>query len=71
MISDGILEAQNLSGEFFGFERLLNAAKRQPITVDSNAILDGIWDEVEAFVNEAEAQDDMTMVVIQTWEGVC
>lgn len=66
MISDGILEAQNLDGELFGFERLLNSLQAQPDNLSSQEILDGIWTEVQSHLGEAEPNDDMTLVVIQT-----
>jgi GAF domain-containing protein len=62
--SDGIVEAQNESGELFGFERLeatileiISAHKAQVIT-------DYIIKTVQKFTGGAEQHDDMTVVVV-------
>jgi sigma-B regulation protein RsbU (phosphoserine phosphatase) len=66
LYSDGMTEAQNPAGEFFGEERLhatLVGNDGQPA-----AIVDGLMTELRAFVGDAEPYDDVTVVAVR-WMG--
>jgi sigma-B regulation protein RsbU (phosphoserine phosphatase) len=59
--SDGITEATNRAGEEFGEARLARAL-RDGHSQDVRALLDTVFDEVRAF-SEGEQADDQTMVI--------
>ncbi len=64
LYTDGITEAQNPEGEFFGSERLctiLAANRSRPVEEITAAILG----EVEEFCRSATLNDDITMVVMK------
>ena len=62
--TDGVPEANNADGEFYGMERmeaaLNDAADRNP-----EAILKGIRENVAAFTGEAMQFDDLTMLCLE------
>ena len=62
--TDGIPEANNADGEFYGLERMekaLNSAADR----DPEGILQGIREAVNAFTGEARQFDDMTMLCLE------
>ena len=64
LISDGVFEYENASGEMFGNERveeLLAAAAADPAERQVQLLVDG----VEQFAGEAPQNDDMTIVVLR------
>lgn len=65
IVSDGISEAQDPSGSFFGQDRIAAALKdwagREAVAEASNALLR----EVRAFEGGAEATDDLTVLVFR------
>lgn len=61
--SDGIVEARNADGVFWGFERLL-AAFQSPVNTGIEEIISALIDEVLGFVDGMQ-EDDMTLMVIQ------
>jgi hypothetical protein len=68
MMSDGVVEAQNSAGEFYGFERLevlLNS-----LSPDSSAqdVVDRIMAAVREYLEGEEPQDDLTILAIQSME---
>ncbi|MBO4667442.1 MAG: SpoIIE family protein phosphatase [Bacilli bacterium] len=64
LYTDGITEARNLSGEFFGEERLLNCFNN--IKFDSMIELHhNIKDSIEEFVGDAIQTDDITFMTIK------
>ncbi|MGQ9533160.1 MAG: PP2C family protein-serine/threonine phosphatase [Desulfotomaculales bacterium] len=63
LYSDGLIEAVNARGEFFGFGRLEESARRAPPTAD--LFLDRLLEEIGAFTGGATQYDDTTLVVIQ------
>ena len=66
LFSDGIVEAMNSRGEPFGEERLIvtaSAHQEQP----ARAICDEILAAVRAFLGNAPAQDDQTLLVVRLW----
>jgi len=62
MFSDGITEAQSVSGEEYGEERLLSALSGV-CTLPAAAISKAIGESVEQFMGAAPAADDITLVV--------
>lgn len=62
--SDGVSEAQNLSGEFFGKKRL-NEILNQHAAESCSAIHDAIQEGVAAFTEGAPQSDDITVVVLE------
>ena len=59
--TDGVPEANNVAGEFYGMERL-EAALNRVGEAGPREILAGVKADVDAFVNGAEQFDDMTML---------
>jgi len=62
--SDGLTEASNERGEFFGSERLL---KRLPLLRDRapEEIGKALLGEIDFFVNDAPPNDDISMVILK------
>jgi len=63
LYTDGITEAQNEAGEFFGYVRLLETLKTgfdHPAEDFRNMILEN----VQAFTGSAPRLDDITLIVI-------
>lgn len=64
LYTDGIVEAQNISNELYGEERLLNYLNEH--TTDSpKATIKGVKASVDEFAGEADQFDDMTMLLIE------
>jgi hypothetical protein len=62
--SDGLTEAQNETGEFFGEERLIELLQdRQSLT--SKQLGDMIIANVDLFVNKVPAHDDLTLAILK------
>ena len=64
--SDGIIEAENSTGEIFGFERTAETIRNgcsQDLTAPQ--LLDYLINEVKQFTREAPQGDDQTVVVLQ------
>lgn len=62
--SDGIVEAQNSTGEMFGFDRLERTILQIVDSKNAAQIVDHIINSVKAFIGMAEQHDDMTVVVV-------
>jgi sigma-B regulation protein RsbU (phosphoserine phosphatase) len=65
--SDGIVEARNVTGEIYGFDRLAACVATAPCQT-ARAIQERVLTDVRAFVGEAETHDDLTMVVVMVRE---
>lgn len=63
--TDGIVEAKRVTGEMFGFERLLASLQRLHQVRSPAEIIQQLLAEMHAFVGEAEQHDDITLVVVQ------
>ena len=62
--SDGVTEAQNAAGEFFGKKRLCGIVAK--LSAEScSAIHDAIQDAVAGFTEGAMQSDDITVVVLE------
>lgn len=66
MMSDGVVEAQNAAGEFFGFERLEALLATLPHTMNGESIIATVLNAVNRHTGGQEAQDDITLVVMRS-----
>lgn len=64
--SDGLTEAQDGTGEFFGEDRLIGAMRSEG--TEPRALVNGLMRHVESFVGDAEPYDDVTVVAVR-WTG--
>jgi len=64
LYSDGVSEAQNISQEFFGTERLAAIMERS-IEKDAATILKNILDEIKIFTKGVAQFDDITILVMK------
>jgi sigma-B regulation protein RsbU (phosphoserine phosphatase) len=64
LYTDGIIEAQNAAGDFFGQERLcrLLSDRRQS---EPEEIIDAVLSEVNLFIDGMKVEDDISMVVLR------
>jgi serine phosphatase RsbU (regulator of sigma subunit) len=63
MFTDGITEAQNESGEFYGDERLIALVQSQRKN-GAGAIKEAILKDLESFIGRAQQSDDFTLLVV-------
>ncbi|MDM8521688.1 two-component regulator propeller domain-containing protein [Anaerolineales bacterium HSG6] len=64
LVSDGVVEANNMAGEMYGFDRLQKLLETAPVQT-AQAMLNLLRYEVSTFMGEAELHDDLTIVVVQ------
>jgi len=64
LYTDGLNEAENLSHEQFGNERLFGTLDARPFA-DAESAVEALKDAVAAFVGEAEASDDLTLLCLR------
>ena len=64
LYTDGITEARNAKGEFYGQDRLLNGLNRK-VHSCLLELLHTLKDEVLEFVGDAEQSDDMTYIALK------
>lgn len=64
LLTDGIIESENASGEFFGTGRLcrLLAARQHD---DPDVILAAIFEDLALFVGDGQFSDDVSLVVVK------
>jgi sigma-B regulation protein RsbU (phosphoserine phosphatase) len=67
--SDGVLEAQNPPGDFFGKERLCELVV-QCAGCSAGLLLQKIIDEIKLFAGNAAQSDDITLVVMKAREAL-
>lgn len=65
LFSDGIIEAQNARGEFFGFERLEALLQSLPSELTAEQIKDIILNAVDEHLGDEVNQDDVTLMVVR------
>jgi adenylate cyclase len=68
VVSDGVTEAMNSSGELYGAARLQAALLRSRNAGSPAAVVDAIRADVAQFAGNAEAADDLTLLVL-CWSG--
>jgi serine phosphatase RsbU (regulator of sigma subunit)/anti-sigma regulatory factor (Ser/Thr protein kinase) len=66
LYSDGIVEAQNSRGEFFGFERLEALLNELPDDLSARDALERILAAVREHLGRETPQDDITVMVIRS-----
>ncbi|RPJ01444.1 MAG: GAF domain-containing protein [Chloroflexi bacterium] len=66
--SDGVVEAQNASGEFYSFERLEALLNSLPLEVTAQQVIDAIIAAVRDYVGDEEPADDLTIVAVRSLE---
>ena len=64
LYSDGISEAQDEAEEEYGTERLI-ASLRRHAGGSAEAIVQGVIDDLDAFVGDAAQHDDITLLVVK------
>jgi sigma-B regulation protein RsbU (phosphoserine phosphatase) len=65
LYTDGITEAANVRGEFFGEEGLLATLRRLPEDLDAESVVKEVFHSVHRFCDGIEPADDMTVVVLR------
>lgn len=64
LYTDGITEARNIDGDFYGDDRLINFYNKE----DFDSLIElqyKLKDDVKYFVNEAPQADDMTVLILE------
>ena len=61
--TDGLAEANDILGEMFGTDRIVNELNRQEYS-DAEALIENMQKSADAFMGEAEQFDDLTMLVV-------
>jgi sigma-B regulation protein RsbU (phosphoserine phosphatase) len=69
LYTDGVTEAMNMESDLFGEERLC-ALVEEHAELSSDGLRERILREVEAFVGDADAHDDMTMILLKVGERI-
>ncbi|GAA5522069.1 PP2C family protein-serine/threonine phosphatase [Aliifodinibius salicampi] len=64
LYTDGITEALNEKGTFYGSHRLHNLLKKQS-DKSASTILDTVSNDIKSYIGEAKQHDDMTMIVMK------
>ena len=64
LYTDGILDAQNRHGEFYGEPRLLQAARAQ-ISSSARQIVDSVLADIANFTGSAPVNDDVILMVLK------
>ncbi len=67
LYTDGITDAESAQGEFFGEERLMDAALKH-FGATAQQMVDGLMGEIARFSARAPRQDDIALVVIRRAE---
>ena len=67
LYTDGLTEAEKAAHEQFGYERLLEVARRELAAgrQSPQQLIDSMSDAVRQFVQDAEKSDDLTMLAVQ------
>jgi serine phosphatase RsbU (regulator of sigma subunit) len=66
IVTDGIIESQNLERGLFGFDRLEAVLASVPPTSSANQIADMIVNAVRLHLAGQDPQDDMTVVIVKS-----
>ena len=69
IFSDGVIEAQNRAGEFFGFERVETLLNKTRPEITSAQLITYILAALQAHSGDYEVQDDLPSVVIKSVEN--
>ncbi len=66
--TDGVIEAENKSGEMYQSERLLELVQQADPNLSAQGMVDLIVSDVAAYMGDEEVSDDITIVVIKRGE---
>jgi serine phosphatase RsbU (regulator of sigma subunit) len=69
VVTDGITEAMNTSGEPYGKARVTGLLEREAALSSTSALVSRLRDDVRAFVGNAEQSDDLVVLIIR-WQGL-
>jgi sigma-B regulation protein RsbU (phosphoserine phosphatase) len=65
VFTDGVSDARNRSGERFGEERVLDLVRRHRAEA-SRAVVDRVFEALQAFIGRERVRDDLTVVVLRS-----
>ncbi len=68
VVTDGVTEAMNASGELYGVARLRAVLQAQPQDISPPELLSAVRADVARFVGAAEPSDDLTLLCVR-WNG--
>jgi serine phosphatase RsbU (regulator of sigma subunit) len=68
VVTDGVTEATNPAGEFFGSERLRTSLSWMPDRAEPAELVRKLREDLARFTDGAEAADDVTLLAVR-WEG--
>ena len=63
LYTDGVTEAQNLQGEQYGTDRLIDTAKKS-LALPAKDIQTAVIKDVDEFIGDASQLDDITLVIV-------
>ena len=66
--TDGVAEAQNPSDEFYGYDRIIDSLNRvmnEKRESGPKEIIEGVTEDLDKFVQDAEQFDDTTMLCVK------
>jgi sigma-B regulation protein RsbU (phosphoserine phosphatase) len=64
LYTDGITEAMNNRGEFFGKERLIEIIDELR-EENAQVIVDGVLEDIKGFIGDIDQNDDLTLVILK------
>jgi sigma-B regulation protein RsbU (phosphoserine phosphatase) len=68
VVTDGVTEAMNESGQMYGVSRLRAVLQSLPADVSPVRLLSAVRADVGSFVGTAEVSDDLTLLCVR-WNG--
>lgn len=68
-ITDGVTEAMNIRGEFYGSARLEKLLNSLPGSASPSDVAAAVENDVKRFVGEASPSDDLTLLVLRASSG--
>jgi len=66
--TDGVSEATNAAGDFFGKERMVEALAAAADAPDADALMKELVRRVNVFADGSDRSDDVTVLVLR-WRG--
>jgi len=63
--TDGLTEAENMTGEMYGEKRLISTIEKHAATHTSKGLLNLIYDDVYGFIDQRGLLDDVTLLIIK------
>ncbi|MCP4104225.1 MAG: PP2C family protein-serine/threonine phosphatase, partial [Desulfobacteraceae bacterium] len=65
LYTDGITEAENMAGEFYGLKRLCSVVSRAWEGLTTEEVKQAVIDDVKEYIGKQEVYDDLTLVVLK------